>query len=229
MQHSKSIILCIQWILITTLIYAIFIAITWSHMEAVVATSQETLFVGLFLSGLLCGLGQFRLIENRSPGTVGEGWIVINIFGMPLGLIVGFFVYFGIESFVVSVLRVLYSSTYLLGDRLIIASMVGIFFFAGVFLGILQWLVLRKKVEGAFWWIPISGLSWSLGFHLTFKLLNILLPIAWQGNHFRIGVLIGIIFGFIIGTVSAVTIAIMLNNPKESSQQIEKTLSNNAN
>ncbi len=38
--------------------------------------------------------------------------------------------------------------------------------FLGVFLGVVQWLILRSELEWAGWWIPISILAWTTG--LTF-------------------------------------------------------------
>ena len=226
MQLPKIIYFSIQWILVTTVSYAIVTAFTWIQMEEVVATSQETLFSGLFLSGWLCGLGQWRLIERHLPKM--SSWVIINILGMPLGLISGYFVYSGFETLLVSAIPAQYLPINGLYEFWITATIIGTFFFAGIFLGILQWLALRKKVECAYWWIPVSGLSWSLGMHLTIKILNLFLPVTWNGHHLRIGALIGIIIGVIIGTTGAITIGVMLNNPKQSSKQIESTLSNNA-
>jgi hypothetical protein len=225
MRLPKIIYFCIQWILVTTVSYAVIIAFTFNHMEKVVATSQETLFGGLFLSGCLCGLGQWRLIENQSPGM--SSWVIINILGMPLGLISGFFVYSGFETLLVSALparSLLLTWLYEFGTAV---TVLGTFFFAGIFLGVLQWLALRRKVNGAFWWIPVSGLSWSLGLYLHIKILH-LLPVTWSGHHLRIGALLGTIIGVIIGTTGAIAIGVMLNNPKQSSNQIESTLSHNA-
>lgn len=216
MQRLKIISFSIQWILVTTISYTIVIAFTWNRMEDIIATAEETLFGGLFFSGLLCGLGQWRLIERHLPGI--ESWVIVNIFGMPSGLIFGAFAYFEIESILLSVLP----AQYLLTD------IVGIFFFAGIFLGTLQWLVLRRKVKGAFWWIPVSGFSWGTGLYLSFTLLNLFLPASLNGHHLRIGALLGTIIGIIIGITGAITIGVMLNNLKQSSKQIESTLSNNA-
>ena len=222
MRLPKIIYFCIQWILVTTVSYAIIIAFTFNHMEKVVATSQETLFGGLFLSGWLCGLGQWRLIENQLPKM--SSWVIINILGMPLGLISGVFVYSGFEALLVSA----FPAQSLLIDWLYeYGTILGTLFFAGIFLGVLQWLTLRRKVKGAYWWIPVSGLSWSLGMYLHIKILH-LLPVTWSGHHLRIGALLGTIIGVIIGTTGAIAIGVMLNNPKQSSKQIESTLSHNA-
>ena len=38
--------------------------------------------------------------------------------------------------------------------------------FLGAVLGIVQWLILRREVEWAGWWIPISILAWTTGLTL---------------------------------------------------------------
>jgi len=195
-------------------------------MEAVVATADETLLGGLFLIGFFCGFGQWRLIERRLPGTA--AWVIVNIIGAPLCLILGVHAYSGFESLLLSALRVRYLPIHRLAEYLHASDIVIIMFFSGIFFGILQWLVLRKKVKGAYWWIPISGLSWSLGLYLAIKILNLILPVTWSGHHLRIGALLGTIIGVIIGTTGAITIGEMLNNLKQSSKQIESTLSHYA-
>src|SRR5262245_34133165 len=107
MQRPKIISFSIQWILVTTINYSIVIAFTWNRMEDIIATAEETLFGGLFLSGWLCGLGQWRLIERHLLGM--ESWVIVNMFGMPFGLIFGTFAYVEIESFLLSVLPAQYS------------------------------------------------------------------------------------------------------------------------
>jgi hypothetical protein len=38
--------------------------------------------------------------------------------------------------------------------------------FLGAVLGVLQWLILRKELEWAGWWIPISIMAWTTGLTL---------------------------------------------------------------
>lgn len=51
-----------------------------------------------------------------------------------------------------------------------------VFFFGGVALGFIQWLALRKLLQGAWRWIILTGVSWSLGFILS---TEILMPIFY--------------------------------------------------
>ncbi len=37
---------------------------------------------------------------------------------------------------------------------------------SGFIVGIAQWVVLRRYIKSAIWWIPASGLGWILGIHL---------------------------------------------------------------
>jgi len=45
------------------------------------------------------------------------------------------------------------------------------FFFGGIALGFIQWLALRKPLRGAWSWILVTGVGWSLGFVLSYEIL----------------------------------------------------------
>jgi hypothetical protein len=49
---------------------------------------------------------------------------------------------------------------------------------SGFVVGIAQWLVLRRYIKSAIWWIPASGLGWILGIYLRIFSSEILNPIV---------------------------------------------------
>ena len=49
---------------------------------------------------------------------------------------------------------------------------------SGFVVGIFQWIVLRRYINSAFWWIPLSGFGWILGIYLTILTNGILEPIV---------------------------------------------------
>ncbi len=48
---------------------------------------------------------------------------------------------------------------------------------SGFVVGIFQWIVLRRYINSAFWWIPLSGFGWILGIYLMIFTREILNPV----------------------------------------------------
>lgn len=68
---------------------------------------------------------------------------------------------------------------------------------AGTVTGVLQWLVLRRKLRQAAKWIPISGLGWGIAIPVALA-INFY-PANWLLRNSTIGAIIGIIVGAISG------------------------------
>jgi len=83
---------------------------------------------------------------------------------------------------------------------------------AGIVLGTLQWLVLKNKVGSAYWWIPVSVLSWNIGLYLPYAALGSLNLGMWSETWSISGAIFGVMVGGIVGTIGSMTIGLMLAN-----------------
>jgi hypothetical protein len=101
-------------------------------------------YVLLPMIGLLTGLGQSILLGRILPRMA--GWIAATIAGYVLPLILGPLVPGGVAGVL---------------DGGWLAGAVG---FAGIgaLIGVCQWLVLRRRVDGAGWWIPFVAAGWAI-------------------------------------------------------------------
>jgi len=177
------------------------------------STWHEYFLKGLFISGLLSGLGQWVIIKSRLKGT--WMWIFINILGIPLGLILGHYLYSGFISLVIPREEVLAYAWIDIAYPFTVISV------AGIVLGTLQWLVLKNKVRAAHWWIPVSVLSWNIGLYLPYVALGSLDLGLWSETWSISGAIFGVMVGGIVGTIGSVTIGLMLANSNRVIKQIE--------
>lgn len=128
--------------------------------------------LGLVVSGLLIGLGQWALLQTRIKQS--WRWIPTTAIGLPTGILIGF----------------------LAGNNLIIMSTA-----AGFFAGLFQWIALEKKGESPFRWIVVSVLSWGIGIPTALLIFETYLwnTDYGFGNYPNLGILIGTIVGTING------------------------------
>ncbi len=91
---------------------------------------------GTVAIGLAMGLLQWIVLRNLIPQA--GWWIAASGLGWALGFLV---------------------TEYLLPAEIVVLQGA----FLGLFMGLLQWLVLRQKVRLAAWWILVSALGWAIG------------------------------------------------------------------
>ena len=142
----------------------------------IVPGGVSTLVLG-FTMGLLLGAMQWLVLRAHIKGS---GWWV---FVSALGWAVGFSI--GVEL----ALR--------LGlTDVLFGLVVGIF--TGITLGIFQWIILRRQVPNAGWWVPASTFAW------TSSLL-----------YYRPGITgVGAFYGILSGLVTATVLLWLLYRPE---------------
>lgn len=86
---------------------------------------------------------QWAVLRQKVEGA--RWWLLVTLLGIPLGAAVG-----------IPVLAMMDVS-----GQEVLGALVGITLFGSV-LGLMQWLVLRRHVRGAGWWILASAASWLL-------------------------------------------------------------------
>ena len=97
----------------------------------------------LAMVGTIVGLGQAWVLRRAGHGV--PGWTVVTAIGTALGLAVAVTMPEGSD----------------LAGRVGLGAVHGAAI--GVILGTLQWLVLRRRLSGARWWVLVSVVAWSLG------------------------------------------------------------------
>jgi len=219
-KSSSLFVLCTLWIVITAISDAIAMAYGFSFLQDSKSTWHEYFLRGLFVCGFLSGLGQWVLIKSRLKRT--EMWIVINILGIPLGLILGHYLYSGFISLVIPRKEVLAH------EWIDIAYPFAVISVAGIVLGTLQWLVLKNKVGFAYWWIPVSVLSWNIGLYLPYVVFGSLNLGLWTDSWSISGAIFGVMLGGMVGTIGSITIGSMLTNSNRVIKLMETEESRNA-
>ena len=179
------------------------------------STWHEYFLKGLLIAGLLSGVAQWVLLETKLKNT--WLWIVINSFGIPSGLILGHYLFATLVSLAFTIMRkeIMTEGWIDLAYPLVVISI------AGIVLGIFQWLVLKNKVEFAYWWIPVSAVSWIIGICLPYVIFYSLDTAIWGDSWGISGAVFGIMLGGIVGTIGSVAIGKMLANPKHLIKQVE--------
>ncbi|MCA9705595.1 MAG: hypothetical protein KDK70_07100 [Myxococcales bacterium] len=100
-------------------------------------------------AGLLTGVGQWLSLRTKLPSA--RAWWWLTGVGWTLGTAVAVVVLFSIDPTT--------DTRIFLGLPQLVISVVG-----GAGAGALQQLVLRGRVPGAGWWIPVSALGWGIQF-----------------------------------------------------------------
>ena len=148
------------WVVVSTLSIPIAWLISWaiiSQIERVVGgtievagrtrITQDLLFGYVFfpLLGLLTGLLQYLLLRRYLP-RIGW-WIAATALGWLLGISVAYLGY--------AIWPVALNANSTWAAEIVFVSV-------GAAMGLVQWLVLRRRVPRAGWWVLASALGWGL-------------------------------------------------------------------
>lgn len=183
MRTSSMITVWLAWLAATTLGMVggglLSFPLGWSMAETLMQAIGElpALFVvGLIMGGILFGavaLAQSMVWRGRLP--VAGRWVLLSAVAGATGIGV--------------ILLVMNDSDEMFATALLPAA---VFAVLGLWLGAAQWLVLRRYVARAAWWIPIT----AVGLGLT---LAVLFGLSAEGRELVSLVLSGLLFGAITG------------------------------
>lgn len=183
MRTSSMITVWLAWLAATTLGIVggglLSFPLGWSMAEILMQAIGElpALFVvGLIMGGILFGavaLAQSMVWRGRLP--VAGRWVLLSAVAGATGIGV--------------ILLVMNDSDEMFATALLPAA---VFAVLGLWLGAAQWLVLRRYVARAAWWIPIT----AVGLGLT---LAVLFGLSAEGRELVSLVLSGLLFGAITG------------------------------
>ncbi len=192
----------ILWISVTTFGNVVGLAIGFGFITHSDVDWVITFPVGIAASGVLIGVGQWAVLSIQFKKV--WLWMPLTTLGLPLGYLLGF---------------LMYGWLYPNWTQIPIMSMV-----AGTVLGILQWLVLHKKVKGSLWWIPVSILSWGIGEDVSLTIFDSVdfSRIPWADNMLISGVIIGMVLGILVGIISGASIIFLMRKPRENGRFYKK-------
>jgi hypothetical protein len=117
------------------------------------------------MEGAAVGLAQWRVLQAELPAIGCRAWLVATV----AGAVVAWGAGMGIGTLAGDQLEALAS-----GSPVVVAMVIG--GAAGTMLSAFQWLVLRRELPNAGWWVPTHALAWSLGMVVAFAGLGLLPP-----------------------------------------------------
>ncbi len=170
--------LWLEWTLATLVGYAagILIVLPWTINLAY--AGQPEVLIGVasgVVWGAAVGIAQW-LVLRRHAWQVAGWWVVATVAGAMLGLGLG-----------MALAQAVNLSSLMVADRgasafvrllpvVLQTSLTGAV--VGVVLGAAQWLVLRRSIQPAGWWIIASGLGWMIGMGLGAALASVITTIG---------------------------------------------------
>jgi hypothetical protein len=189
--HSAGASTWLTWLLMHMLIWAL--AGAWIFgLNISFDTLTQALALGAAL-GLLLGLGQWLILRRHLAQM--HWWPLAGLAGLTGGIALGY------------------------GAGLALQALDGIATLASVatgalFLGLLQWLLLRRRLQNAIWWLPATLLAWGLALPAGWLLVIlgfILEPtLSLPGGLLTGGILGGLLTGLIGGTISGAALIWLL-------------------
>ena len=178
-MNKNDFLFMLSWIIVTALSWMIGLSVLISDYR-----SPYILLLGLLIGGLLSGVGQWTLLHRRMKKTT-WGWIPATTLGIPFGL----FIAYRFQEFLYTV----YVDNWTFWRAFLVISIV-----AGFCRGVLQWLVLFRRLPNPIW-LMLSSLS----------LIAILIFYPRIDNQFFVlglnnRVISGLISGGLSGTISGI-------------------------
>jgi hypothetical protein len=136
---------------------------------SVLLVAGVSILLGTFLEGVLVGLLQWSVLRCALPDLPRRSWVLATAAGAFVAWMLGM-----LPSTILSLGQSAASTTAAaapmpeppVGIILLLATAMG--FVLGPVLSAAQWVVLRRYVRRAGWWIPANGLAWSVGMTLVF-------------------------------------------------------------
>lgn len=168
----------VQWVLATGVAFNSFIVVGGLLVSLVLGLGMLGLVAAGALFGGLIGAAQW-LVLRRHIRRAGW-WVAASAIGWSIGVTAGLNGVFGYPLLPGG------------GPSVLGAAI-------GLLAGVGQWLVLRETIEQAGWWVPASGVSWT-----------VMLSVLNLGNAYTTFPLAGIIGGAITG----LTLVWLLQNPR---------------
>lgn len=141
-----------------------------SSLVVVLGSVLAAVVLGTFLEGVVVGFAQARVLRHRLSNLAPRAWIIATAVGAATAWLLGM---------LPSAMTGLASSaeapppeTFEGPLQYVLAAALGLVL--GPILGLPQWVVLRRHIPGAGWWIGANALAWAVGMPLVFLGMGLL-------------------------------------------------------
>jgi hypothetical protein len=132
----------------------------------VLLMAAGSIFLGTVLEGVMVGLLQWRVLRDALPALPRRSWVTATALGALIAWLLGM-----IPSTIMSLAASDAASAAPASEPpqwLVYVLAAGMGFVLGPVLATPQWVVLRRYVRRAGWWILANALAWALGMAILF-------------------------------------------------------------
>lgn len=173
--------------------------------------------LGTFFEGVIVGYAQWRVLRGPLPAVSRASWVWATAIGAGVAWLLGM-----VPSTVASLVIAptgpnggdappLTPEEPALGIVLLAAAALGLVL--GPVLASAQFVVLRRHVEHAGWWIPANGVAWALALPLTYLGPSAMIDVGV--NALGVGILLACVVGAgaVVGVVHGWVLVRLLRHP----------------
>ncbi|HEY0602166.1 MAG TPA: hypothetical protein VGD58_04600 [Herpetosiphonaceae bacterium] len=172
-------------------------------LAAMFSLSDRVRLVPLVLAGMgegaILGLAQWLALRSILPKVAGRSWVGVTTLAAGLAWTIGL---------VPSTFADLQALSVPL--RVTTFAMLGVVFLLSI--GGAQWLILRRLIPRAGWWIPANAIAWPLGVAVPVLGLSLLPDTASVGTMLGIGIGCGMLMGLVVGAITGVVLLALLHD-----------------
>jgi hypothetical protein len=170
------------------LTYALETSEAWQAIVVTLAGAGE---------GAVVGLAQWWVLRRALPGLARRSWVVPTALAALL-------------AWACAMLAMNVANTVELPPAAMAAggAVLGLLFVGSM--GTAQWLVLRRSVARAGWWIPANALAWPLGVLVPVAGLSLVPDGAPAAVMFAVGLLGGVLMGLLVGALTGLVLVALL-------------------
>jgi hypothetical protein len=175
-------------------------------VEQLVGVAQVAAMIGAVIAvgsveGAAVGLAQWLVLRTRLPSITRRAWLWATV----AGAIVAWGVGMAVGSMAGDQLETVAS-----GSPVVPAVVIGLA--AGTILSLFQWLVLRRVVTGAGWWVPAHAVAWTLGMAVAFAGISSVPDDAPVLLFAVVGAATGLAMGAIVAALTGVALVFVLRS-----------------
>jgi hypothetical protein len=176
--------------------------------------------LGTFFEGVIVGFAQWRVLRGPLPGVSRGSWVWATAIGAGVAWLLGM-----VPSTVASLVTAptvpnggdappLSPDEPALGIVLLAAAALGLVL--GPVLASAQFVVLRRHVERAGWWIPANAVAWALALPLTYLGPSVMFDVG--ASLLGVGILLACVVGAgaVVGVVHGWVLVRLLRHPLAS-------------
>jgi hypothetical protein len=197
-QYNQHWNVTLPWVLATVAGVVIGILSILTFVSGLALTGTSTVLVGIIGGAALgggVGIAQWLVLRRYVRSAI--WWIVVSVIGGMLGVALGLLLSDALSPLISALLgeagQVRPTRPGVLLSRALAAAVAGAC--VGLVLGGAQWLVLRRHVQSALWWIVVSWLGWMTSLSVGAGMVDL---VGVLGSLLVVGVVSGVAMGWLL-------------------------------